>query len=72
MLLPMFLGIWLGPADDESSYYYMKIMIVFPGIDALAHFLLFIFVFKNRTPRYLISEKKFEEAKRSLSDIYDH
>ena len=68
--LPIILALNLGPKDDANSDPMIKIILGFPMIIIAITFLLFTFVFKYKTPKYLASQGKLKEAEVSLSVIY--
>ena len=68
--LPILLALNLGPKDDPSSEPMIKIILGFPMLVIAVTFLLFTFVFKYRTPKYLFSIGKIDDAEVSLSNIY--
>jgi len=62
MYIPAIMGLKLGSVDDEASFYYMKVILIFPAIYAFVQCLLYCTVFNIKTPKYLVSEKKLREA----------
>ena len=52
MMIPPIMGNWLGPVDDEGSFFYAKVIIMFPAVYALLHWLLYIFIFYHKTPAF--------------------
>ena len=55
MMIPSVLGLNLGPPDSEESFYWMKVMILFPAGLSAINLLMFIFVFNSNTPKFLMS-----------------
>ena len=52
MMSPPIMGNWLGPVDDEGSFFYAKVIIMFPAVYPLLHWLLYIFIFYHKTPAF--------------------
>ena len=66
MYIPSIMGLKLGPIEEETSFYWMKIILVFPAVSAFIQCLLYCTVFNIKTPKYLFSQHKYKEAKKVI------
>jgi hypothetical protein len=70
MYIPSIMGLKLGSIDDESSFYWMKVILVSPSIVASIQCLLYCTIFHMKTPKYLMSKNKTKEAKKTINLLY--
>jgi hypothetical protein len=70
MYIPSIMGLKLGSTDDESSFYWMKLILVSPSVAASIQLLLYCTIFRMETPQYLMSKNKTKEAKKLINRLY--
>jgi hypothetical protein len=70
MMVPSLMGLKLGPVEDPSSFYMAKVIIMFPFVYALIHWLGFLVIFRHKTPKFYMQRGKEIEAKRSLNVLF--
>lgn len=68
------LGLLVPTEDLSSSFNYIwMLIIIFPSIMSLYQLIYFTFIFKYENPKWLLNNKKENEARQALKKIYkDH
>ena len=70
-LLPAMLSLYLLPPDHPDAYKWLRVILsLAPALIAGFNLSIMMFVFNYETPEYLVSLKKFKEAKAVLKLYY--
>ena len=70
MMVPSLMGLKLGPVEDPNSFYMAKVIIMFPFVYALIHWLAFVLIFRYNTPTFEMRRGKEIKAKKALDVLF--